>query len=79
MKDLLKNKSIVDVEKALTTKSMCKVEENWFPLDRKLVSTSGNKVFLQKLEKKKKSVNKRILFLLNRKSGPTDRNIGKIK
>ena len=27
MKDLLKNKSILDVEKALTTRSICKVEK----------------------------------------------------
>ena len=46
-------------------------------LATKLASTSSNKVVLQK--SRKKSVNKRILFLLNRKSVPTDRNIGKIK
>ena len=40
-------------------------------------STSSYKVVLQK--SRKKSVNKRIPFLLNRKSVPTDRNIGKIK
>ena len=43
----------------------------------KLASSSSNKVVLQK--SREKSVNKRILFLLNRKSVPTDRNIGKIK
>ena len=46
-------------------------------LAAKLVSTSSNKVVLQKSWKK--SVNKRILFQLNKKSVPTDRNIGKIK
>ena len=46
-------------------------------LAAKLASSSSNKVVLQKL--RTKSVNKRILFLLNRKSVPTDRNIGKIR
>ena len=46
-------------------------------LAAKLASTSSNKAVLDK--SRKKSVNKRILFLLNKKSVPTDRNIGKIK
>ena len=48
-----------------------------FLLATKLASTSSNKFVLQKSQKK--SVNKRILFLVNRKSVPTDRIIGKIK
>ena len=48
MKDLLKNKSILGIEKALTTRSICKVEENWFPLDRKLVSNRQNEGFISK-------------------------------
>ena len=47
-------------------------------LAAKLASTSSNKVVLQK-SREKQSVNKRILFLLNRKSVSTDRNIGKVK
>ena len=46
-------------------------------LATKLASTSSNKAVLQK--SRKKAVNERILFLLNRKSVPTDRNSGKIK
>ena len=46
-------------------------------LATKLASTSSNKAVLQK--SRKKAVNERILFLLNRKLVFTDRNSGKTK
>ena len=48
-------------------------EKKWFPLARKWVSISRNKVIFQKLDlpvstNRKKSLNKKILFQIDRKS-----------
>ena len=54
--------------------------KKWFPLARKSVSTSRNKVIFEKLNlpvstnRKKKSLNKIILFQLDRKSVFTSGN-----
>ena len=53
--------------------------KKWFPLARKSVSTSKNKVIFQKLDlpvstNRKKSPNKRILFQLDKKSVSTSEN-----
>ena len=54
-------------------------KKKWFPLARKSVSTSRNNVIFQKLDipvstNRKKTLNKRILFQLDRKSVSTSGN-----